>query len=62
MGYRLFDQTSHVLVLDHVEDPSPDSAGSDQTRQAELGQVLGNPGWLRTDVGGEIAYRVFSVQ
>ena len=52
MEQRFLDEVANMLVVGDVEDVVALTAGSHQSRQAQLGQVLGDRRGLGTDVLG----------
>ena len=52
--HHLRHQKTHVLVVDHVEDAVPFAPAANESGQAELGQVLGDGGGLRTHQLGQL--------
>ena len=41
---NLFNESPHMGIVGYVVDPGPITAGPNQPRQPQLGQVLRNPG------------------
>jgi hypothetical protein len=59
---HLFHKAAHVGVVGHVVDPGAVPAGSDETGQPELGQMLRNPGRLGANQGGQLVDGVLPIE